>query len=125
MSQIPQACEFHADDKWPPDLKKLFEEASKSYAAGAFTAAAMVCRKILMACACHEGESDGKNFIQYVDFITSRVLTFPKAKNAIDSIRGIGNDANHDVQFIARDDARRALSIVTYMLNTVYSLPSA
>jgi hypothetical protein len=125
VSQVPEAPEFQPGEKWPPELEQLFDEASKAYAAGAFTATAMVCRKILMACACHEGDADGKAFAQYVDYITGTVLTFPKAKDAIDKIRNIGNDANHKVRFVSRDDAKRALSIVTYMLTTIYSLPSA
>ena len=85
----------------------------------------MAARKLLMACACHEGDTDGKRFVEYVDYITNTVLTFPKAKDAIDKIRSIGNDANHKIQLVPRDAARRALQIVTYMLNTIYSLPSA
>jgi hypothetical protein len=125
VQQLPEAREFQIGENWPPDLGQLFEEAAKAYAAGAYTASAMVCRKVLMACACQEGADDGKPFASYVDYITSEVLTYPKAKDAIDKIRHIGNDANHKVQFVPRDHAKRALSIVNYMLNTIYSLPSA
>ena len=125
IHQLPEAREFQVGEKWPPELEQLFDEAAKSYAAGAFTACAMVCRKILMACACHEGDADGKHFTDYVDYITNTVLTFPKAKDSIDKIRGIGNEANHKIRFVSRDDARRAMSIVSYMLSTIYSLPSA
>src|SRR5262249_44154088 len=107
------------------DLEQLYEEASKAFAAGAYTACAMVCRKLLMVCACHEGAQDGKQFVEYVKHITDSVLTFPKAKDSIDKIRSIGNDANHSIRFVIRDDAKRAMSIVTYMMNTIYSLPSS
>ena len=53
------------------------------------------------------------------------MLTFPKAKDSIDKIRTIGNEANHTIRFVNREDARRAQSIITYMLNTIYSLPSS
>lgn len=125
LSHFPIAKEFHAKPNWPPDLAKLYEEAAKSFSAGAFTACAMVCRKLLMATACHEGEQDGKSFVEYVGFITTSVLAFPKAQLAIDRIRTIGNDANHNVQFVSEDDAKRAMEIVTYLLATIYSLPSA
>jgi hypothetical protein len=106
-------------------LGQLYEEAAKAFAAGAYTAAAMVARKVLMACACHEGATDGQPFVEYVKHITETVLTFPKAKDSIDKIRTIGNEANHTIRFVNREDARRALSIITYMLNTIYSLPSS
>ncbi len=125
VAQIPEAREFEPDEKWPQDLSRLFEEASKSYAAGAYTASAMASRKLLMACACTEGADEGKSFVEYVGFITDKVLTFSKAKEAIDKIRAIGNEANHKIRFVTRDEARRALSIVDYMLKAVYSLPSA
>jgi hypothetical protein len=125
ISQLPLAREFHVNDSWPPELAKLYDEAAKSLSAGAYTACAMVCRKLLMATACHEGDRDGKGFVDYVTFITDKVLTFPKAKDAIDKIRDIGNEANHKVAFVSQDDARRAMQIVTYMLTTIYSLPAA
>ena len=123
--QIPEAREFKSDDGWPPELGQLFDEGAKAFAAGAYTAAAMVVRKVLMVCACQEGATDGEPFAKYVDHITTNVLSYPKAKDAIDKIRTIGNDANHAVRFVTREDAHRALSIVTYMLNAMYSLPSA
>ena len=125
MMQLPEVREFHATIVWPDDVRQLYEEAAKTFAAGAYTATAMLARKLLMVCACHEGEDDGKSFVAYVEFITNQVLTFPKAKPAINAIRSIGNDANHEVQFVSRDDAHRAMKIVTYLLNTIYSFPSA
>lgn len=125
ITQLPEAREFQVGDNWPAELAQLYEEAAKSYAAGAYTSATMVCRKLLMVCACQEGATDGKPFTEYVSHVTDNVLTFPKAKDAIDKIRTIGNDANHSVRFVGREDAKRAMSIVTYMLNSMYSLPSA
>lgn len=124
-TQIPVAREFHCGQNWPPELGKLYEEASIAYAAGAFTATGMVVRKLLMACACHEGDTDGKKFVDYVDYITNNALTFPKARTSIDQIRSIGNEANHKLEFLDQDAAKRAMRIMEYMLNALYSLPSA
>ena len=123
IGQIPIAKEFHSEPDWPTGLAQLYDEAAKSYAAGAFTATAMVCRKVLMACACEKGETDGKGFGAYVDHITNNVLTYPAARTSIDAIRTIGNDASHDMSTVNQADAARAMKIVTYMLNTIYSLP--
>jgi Domain of unknown function (DUF4145) len=125
LTQLPTPRKFHVGNNWPPDLGRLYEEATKSFAASAYTASSMVSRKILMACAVHQGAKDDLSFAQYVDYITTQVLVFGPAKNSIDVIRTIGNDANHDVAFVDRDDASRALSIVIYMLNAIYSLPSS
>lgn len=125
FAQFPEAKHFQAGERWPADLAQLYDEAAKSFAAGAYTASTMVARKLLMATACKEGDQDGKQFAVYVDYITNTVLTFPKAKDSIDRIRKIGNEANHSIQFVGRDDAKKAMDIVTYMLNTIYSLPTA
>lgn len=125
VSQFPQSRHFTPGERWPSDLVQLYDEAAKSYSAEAYTAATMVARKLLMAIACKEGATDGKPFVEYVDYITTRVLAYPKAKDSIDRIRLIGNDANHSLQFVSRDDARRAIEIIGYIMNTIYSLPSA
>ncbi len=131
ISQLPTAREFHANKHWPPDLSALYEEAARSYCGGAYTAAAMVCRKLLMACACYEQSEanqipkDGLPFTEYVDYIVDTAIPFPRAKTAIDSIRTIGNDANHKVTFVTQTDAERAMRIVTYTLDTLYTLPQS
>jgi hypothetical protein len=125
ITQLPHGCEFKCSSEWPPEISKLFEEAIKCYSANAHTAATMICRKVLMVCACEKSAEDGKQFAYYVDFITNQILNFPQAKTAIDAIRLIGNDANHGVAFVGADDAKRAMKIVNYMLNTIYSFPVA
>lgn len=122
---FPMPREFIANPTWPSDLGKLFSEAAGAFAAESFTAAAMTARKILMAVAVAEGEADGKSFAEYVGFITTNVLSMPRAKSAIDAIRTIGNDSNHKIAFVNRVDAHRALTIVRYLLDTVYALPHA
>jgi hypothetical protein len=85
----------------------------------------MLCRKALMVCAVAEGAADGAHFVTYVDYIATNILSFPKARSAIDAIRSIGNDANHDVAFVTEADANRSMVIVRYMLDTIYSFPAA
>lgn len=123
IQQFPEHSRFQPGENWPAELERLYLEASASFTAAAYTATTMVARKMLMVCACNEGAPEGLPFVQYVDFIVKSVLPLPKAKQAIDAIRTIGNDANHSVAFVSRDDAIRAMSIITYLLNSVYSLP--
>jgi hypothetical protein len=125
ISQIPQAREFQPGENWPKELVDLYTEASACYAAGAPTATAMLSRKVLMACACDKGAKEGESFVSYVDYIVSKVLNYDKAKTAIEAIKNIGNEANHKVQFVTPQDAHRSMSIIRYMLNTIYSLPVA
>jgi hypothetical protein len=125
LTQLPIAKEFKSRGAWPVDLASLYDEAATAYGAGAFTACAMVCRKLLMVTACNKGETDGKRFVEYVQFITDKILQFPDAKAPITKIKDIGNDANHDASLVNKADAERAMKIVTYMLDMIYSLPAA
>jgi hypothetical protein len=131
ISQLPVLKQFHSSPEWPKDLADLYEEATRSYSAGAFTSASMVCRKILMSCACHEQSNagvavkEGESFSYYVDYLASSVLNFPAAKTPIDAIRKIGNDANHHVQMVSQPDAERSMKIVHRMLDTIYAFPNA
>jgi hypothetical protein len=131
ISQLPLAREFSASQKWPDDLARLYEEAAKAYAAGAFTAASMVCRKVLMSVACHQQEQlkdtvkEGETFTYYVNYLADKVLTFDAAKSPLEAIRVIGNEANHHLEFVKESDARRSLDIVQHMLNVIYSFPKA
>jgi hypothetical protein len=86
LQQWPAAIEFSADAKWPDEMARLFDEAASCFSANAFTASAMLCRKILMVCAVKEHADDDKSFAYYVDYITNKVLTYPVAKSAIDGI---------------------------------------
>jgi hypothetical protein len=85
----------------------------------------MVCRKILMNAACHEGAEEDLKFYKYVDYIVDNVLMIPRAKESITAIKDIGNEANHEIKFVSQEGAKRSMMIVTYMLNTIYSLPAA
>lgn len=125
IQQHPTAVEFHPESQWPMEAQRLYAEAAAAFSAQAFTATAMVCRKLLMLVACLKGDQDGKSFAEYVDFILSKVVPIPSAKQAIDAIRTIGNEANHNVSFVQEPEARRSLSIAKYVLNAVYSLPTA
>lgn len=125
FAQHPEARHYQPAERWPADLAQLYDEAAKAFAAGAYTASTMVARKVLMAVACREGAADGEPFVEYVDYIVTSVLTFPKARAAIDQLRKIGNEANHSLAFVGRDEAKRAMDVVTYMLNTIYDIPPA
>jgi len=137
IRQVPASREFRAGGKWPTDLARLFDEAAKAYSAQAYTVSALGCRKLLMACACHEDSQasagdpakktlkDGQAFTDYVDYIVGIALPFPRARASIDAIRTIGNDATHKIDFVTQPDAERAMKIVTYMLDALYSLPTA
>ncbi|MFX8704215.1 DUF4145 domain-containing protein, partial [Acinetobacter baumannii] len=85
----------------------------------------MVCRKLLMAVACQHDAEEGQSFKFYVEHLLNRSLVPPHSRAAVDAIRDIGNDANPYLAFVERDQARRAMQITSYLMITIYSLPTA
>lgn len=124
-AQWPPTRPHHSSDDWPEPMQRLFDEAATAFAAGAHTSAAMICRKALMVTSHGEGASDDETFGYYVDFLADEVLSFPRAREAIDRIRNIGNAANHEPEFVSKADAEDALNITRYLLGSLYAFPGA
>lgn len=125
VEQWPAPRDYYASKDWPDEVQPLFNEAAESYRAGAYTAAAMVCRKILMVTSHLEDASPNESFKYYVDYLAGEVLTFPRATKAIDRIRDIGNAANHEPDLVEKPDAEDAMRITKYLLDSLYAFAGA
>ena len=123
LEQHPISRGFISKKNWPKGIAKLYDEASICFSNGAYTACAMMCRKTLMGIACNHGELDGLSFAAYVTIITDKILVMPKAKATVDKIRDIGNEANHDIDFIDHARAEKSMQILTYIANAIYDMP--
>lgn len=73
-----------------------------------------------MVAAHEQGADEDQSFLDYVNYLADEALTFPQAKTAIDRIRDIGNDANHEVDFVETEEAKEALQITHYLLEALY-----
>jgi hypothetical protein len=108
----------------PDGLARLYDEARSSAAAGAPTAAVLVCRKILMNIAVAEGAPEGKRFIEYVEYLDQKGFVPPKGKGWVDYIRQKGNEATHEIALMTADDARGLVEFVEKLLRDIYDFPA-
>lgn len=109
-----------------PDVDALYEEARKAARAGAFTAAVMACRKILMNIAVNEGAKEGESFKSYIEFLENAGMFSPKAKTFVQYIKDLGNEANHQIKPMGNDDAE-AVAVIEFvgsLLRHNYETPS-
>jgi hypothetical protein len=90
----------------------------------AYTAAVMCCRKLLMNVAVAEGADEGKRFAEYVDYLADEGYLGAKAKVWVDRIRDKGNDANHEITLMGREDAEQLIQFSEMMLKTMYEYPA-
>lgn len=108
----------------PPDVAKMYEEARYCTSANAYTAAVMVCRKILMHIGVAEGAPPNKSFKEYVDYLADNNYLPPKGKGWVDHVRGKGNEANHVIVEMKKEDAELLITFVEMLLKFIYEFPS-
>jgi hypothetical protein len=102
----------------------LYEEARRATGAGAYTAAVLCCRKLLMHIAVAKGAKKGESFAYYVDYLSSNHHISPDAKDWVDHIRKTGNEANHEIIMASSADAEELLMFCEMLLKTIFEFPA-
>ncbi len=102
----------------------LHTEARACTSFGAYTAAVMICRKILMHIAVEQGAPPNQSFKSYVEYLDSKGYIPPNGKKWVDKIRDRGNEANHEIKLMNEADAALLLKFTEMLLRFVYELPS-
>ena len=108
----------------PPDVERTWREARLAHAVRIYTAAEMLCRKILMHIAVDKaGSAHNKTFLEYVDDLDAQGFVTAGLKPVIDQIRKRGNTAAHDLPASTEEESFLTLTITQYLVEGVYSLP--
>jgi hypothetical protein len=107
----------------PDELAQLYEEARASASACAYTAAVLVCRKMLMNIAVAQGAKEGKHFIEYVEHLSDKGFVPPNGKGWVDYIRQRGNEATHEIKLMKESDAKALITFVEMLLRFIYEFP--
>lgn len=110
--------------------QEAWEEVRSVLSVSAWTAAVMLCRKIILHVAVAHGlpEKDGSNrspnFDKAVTHLLSVGLITPPMKPWVDHIRKVGNEANHDLPATAEDSAMRVATFTEQLLILAYEMPA-
>jgi hypothetical protein len=83
----------------------------------------MVARKILMHAAVEKGASAGESFLEYVDYLANKGFVPPDGKAWVDYIREKGNEANHEIMLMNKNDAETLISFTEMLLRFIYEFP--
>jgi len=108
----------------PDDIDGLYKEARLSFSVNAFTASIMACRKIIMHIAVSKTATTGLSFQQYVDFLNEKHFIPPDGKEWVDHIRRKGNEANHEIVIMQKDDAEDLIVFIEMLLKLIFEFPS-
>ena len=125
MNQIPRpafgASVQHVSD---PKIETIYEEARACTAYGAYTAAVMLCRKLLMNIAVQQGAPNNQSFQAYVNYLDQKGYVPPNGKKWVDEIRQKGNEANHEIHLMTDKDAERIIRFSEMLLRFIYEMPN-
>ena len=108
----------------PDDLNRIYEEARRCTKENCYTAAVMLCRKILMYIAVNKGAEERLSFVEYINFLADRGFIPPDGKPWVDHIRKKGNDASHTIELMDKNDAEMLIRFVEMLLRFIYEFPS-
>lgn len=121
--QTPGASYGEAVEHLPENIGKTYEEARKSYTAGAYTSSVLMCRKMLMNIAVEKGAKAGETFAFYVSYLASHHYVPPGSETWVGHIRGKGNEATHEIHLMSQEDAQELLTFTSMMLKFIYEFP--
>ena len=121
--QFPGSPMGNSVSHLPEDINSLYEEARKCTTQNCYTAAVLLCRKILMNVAVNLGADQNQKFIDYVNFISEKGYVPPQGKHWVDHIRKKGNEANHEIHLMDKNDAKELLIFTEMLLKFNYEFP--
>ena len=106
----------------PDDINELYEEIRSCFSVSAFTAAEILCRKVLMNIGCDKGAPEGKGFDFYIDYIEGKGYITNLMKDWVGSIRKYPNDATHKVEPSPKERALDTFRFTVELLKLVYEI---
>jgi len=108
----------------PPPVDQLYREARKCIAAECYTSSVLTCRKLLMNIAVAQGATPGESFQSYVEYLAKKGFVPPHGKGWVDHIRKKGNEANHEIVLMEKQDAEDLVTFLEMLLKFIYEFPN-
>jgi Domain of unknown function (DUF4145) len=106
----------------PTPVGDAYEEARSCMSVGAYTAAELICRKILMHVAADKGAKEGESFEGYLDHLLAEGFVTPPMKPWVDLIRKHGNASTHKLQPADKTRAESTMMFTAELLRLVYEM---
>lgn len=106
--------------KLPENIKGTYSEIRKCMQSECFNGAIMIMRTLIMHIAVEEGAEEGKKFIEYIDYLYEEGIIPKKSKNKADSVRTLGNSANHKIESRTQEEAQNCFEFIELLLKVNY-----
>jgi hypothetical protein len=122
--RTPGALIGNSVEQVPKEVGALYEEARKCCSTSAYTAAVLLCRKLLMNVAVSVGAAPNQSFMSYVEHLAKNGYVPPNGKGWVDHIRKKGNEATHEILVMTENDAKDLIGFSEMLLKFIYEFPS-
>ena len=106
----------------PDDVETAYEETRRCMEVSAYTAAELLCRKILMHVAVDKGAKEGESFASYLSHLENNGYVTPPMKKWIDLIRKNGNRATHKLEPTEKGRAHSTVMFTAELLRLTYEM---
>lgn len=125
----PSPLPFFTPEGVPQQEAALWEQARASLSVGAYSGAAMICRKLLLHIAYTHQRADNpdaepfSNFAKAVQYLEDEHVILASHKSWVDQIRQLGNRANHELPDITADEATNIARFTLQLFINLYEMP--
>jgi len=106
----------------PKDVHDGYEEARNCMSVNAYSACTLLCRKILMHVAVDKGDTEGKKFVEYIDYLKKEGYITKVMDDWVNKIREGGNDSTHKIPPASEKKAKNILLFIIQLLRNVYEM---
>lgn len=107
----------------PANIEKLYNECRKCFLNECYHSVIMVSRSLLMYVAVDKGDTAGKSFVKYIDYLESNGYIGAQNKAWVDKIRTIGNKYVHELDEATKEDAEKVIVFIKQLLGNLYEMP--
>lgn len=110
----------------PDDSRRVYDEARQCCSIEAYSAAVLLCRKLLVHIA-HDLQPESpkerrQTFAQYIDWLNDNGYIPPNGKGWVDWLKDRGNAENHEIVEATRNEAERIVDLSYALLLWNYEL---
>lgn len=124
----PSTRPLRTPDKLPPGDLAVWEEVRTCLGSGAYMAAVMLCRKLLLHLAVENGlESENAKghapgFAECVKHLQKAGVITQQMLEWVEPIKDVGNTANHKIATVSQDQAEQVATFTLQLLVLAYEL---
>lgn len=126
---FPSATAITTPTFLPAEIESAWSEVAACLGSGAYTAAAIMSRKILLHVAVEKGLAPANDkgrtptFQEAVDYLVAEHIITPMMKPWVDQVRTSGNAATHELPATLANEAMEIAEFTQQLLVLVYEMP--